>query len=172
MMAAHPPDPVIAEQLRLQPLYERSARLLGQLAGILLLATTGRDPVAQRRHLPVLQEQHAAACDAYRDLAPPRHLQATFRAVGAALTEIGAALAELHAAAAPPLLFARLQAAGRALQHGSRPALGLTPVDLTTACCAEHAWIGHEHPSPSHCFAMGPWGEGHPLRTATGGQSR
>jgi hypothetical protein len=33
---------------------------------------------------------------------------------------------------------ARLQAARRALQQGSRPALGLLPIDLDSACCAGH----------------------------------
>jgi hypothetical protein len=157
-MIAHtpPPEPVVAEQLRLQPLYERSARLLGLLAGILLLATAGRDPAPQRRHLPALRAQYAATCAAYRDLVPARHLRATFGSIGTALDQIGAALGELDSAAAPPLLFAHLQAARRALQQGSRPTLGLTPVDITTACCAGHGAIGSNQPSPSHCFAIGP----------------
>jgi hypothetical protein len=129
---------LIAEQLLLQPLDERASRLLGQLAGILLLATAGTDPERPRAHLPALRARYAEVCATYRELAPPHHLGATFRAIGEALALIGGALDELDARAAAPLPMARLQAARRALQRGSRPALGIAPVDLASACCAGH----------------------------------
>ena len=138
MIPAHPPEPLVAEQLALQPVYQRTSCLLGQLAGILLLRAAGADPDRGHAHLPALGAQYAAACDAYRRLETPRHLAASFRAIGEALRQIGAALGEFDARAPRSTLPARLQAARRALQQGSRPALGLLPIDLDSACCAGH----------------------------------
>jgi hypothetical protein len=138
-------EAAIAEQLAIAPQFARASRMLGQLAGILLLVAGGGDPERQRTHLLVLKEQYEATCDAYRNLASPTELGPTFAAVAAVLRLIGAALQRLeHRAARPsaegglaPLL-AELGKARQILQTGSVPGLGLAVVDLTTSCCAAH----------------------------------
>jgi hypothetical protein len=135
----------LAEQLAIEPQFARASRMLGQLAGILLLAAGGSDPGRHRTHLLVLKEQYAGACDAYRRLASPTHLGPTFAAVAGALRLIGTALQRIeHCAASPSaesqraLLLTELGKARRILQAGSVPGLGLAVVDLTTSCCVAH----------------------------------
>ncbi len=128
----------------MRPLFDALSRLLGQLAGVLLLACAGIEPDRQASHLAMVKEQLQAAHACFAGLARPRHLGATFHAMGqtlALLDDVTARL-ERHPAAVLPgdgafgTLMEELSAARRLLLAGSTPALGIGLVDFAGACCA------------------------------------
>lgn len=135
----------IGESLALQPLFDRLSRLLGQLAGVALLASAGAEPDRQLCHLAVIKEQLQSVHDAYAGLTRPRHLAESFHAMGQTLATLEQIVARLDRRPAiarlDDALFheltQRLGAARRLLISGSPPGLGI--VDFTGACCA----LGH-----------------------------
>jgi hypothetical protein len=139
-----PGDEVAAEQMALQPVFARLAALLGQAAGVLMLALVRADPERQRLHLAAMRENHAAAAAALAAPAAPSPLAASRRAAEQALPILRGILDALDARYGAALeggaelsdLFRRLAAARRILLAGSEPRLGLGLVDLTGACCA------------------------------------
>jgi hypothetical protein len=138
---------LIGEGLALQTLFDRLSRLLGQLAGVALLASAGAEPDRQISHLAVVKEQLQAVREALAGLARPRHLAATFHAMVetlALMDEMTAWLDRRPAAAflddsAFCTLMERLSAARRLLLAGSAPGLGIGLVDFAGSCCA----LGH-----------------------------
>jgi len=132
----------IGESLALQPLFDRLSRLLGQLAGVALLASAGAEPDRQVCHLAVIKAQLQAAHDAYAGLARPRHLAESFHAMGQTLALLEHTMARLDRRPAIALLddasfhelTQGLSAARRLLIAGSPPGLGI--VDFAGACCA------------------------------------
>ena len=136
---------LIGEGLALKPLFDRLSRLLGQLAGVALLASAGAEPDRQVCHLAAVKAQLRAAHEAYARLARPRHLAGTFHAMGETLVLIEETMAWLDQRPAIALLdddsfFAlteALSAARRLLVTASAPGLGI--VDFAGACCA----LGH-----------------------------
>ena len=137
-------DEFARRQMALQPLFAQTARLLGQSAGLLLLATAGSDLDRQRSHLLVARVQWGDLREAYRRLESPTPTTTSFRAVGGAIDRLGLLLDRLDRRFATTLreaselstLLAELTAARRILQSGGCPNHGLTIVDLAGACCA------------------------------------
>ncbi len=135
----------IVEGLALRPLFDRLSRLLGQLAGVALLASAGTEPDRQVCHLAVIKAQLQAAHEAFASLAPPRHLACTFDAMGQTLALIDEIMARLDRRPAIArmdddsfaALTQALSAARRRLLSGSTAGLGI--VDFAGACCA----LGH-----------------------------
>lgn len=136
---------MIGERLALQPLFNRLSRLLGQMAGMALLASAGAEPDRQVCHLAAVKAQLQAAHEAYARLARPQHLAGSFHAMGRTLALMEEMVARLERRPAIALLdddsfFAlaqELSAARRVLLSGSAP--GLDIVDFAGACCA----LGH-----------------------------
>ena len=136
---------LIGEGLVLQPVFDRLSRLLGQLAGVALLASAGAEPDRQDCHLAVIKEQLEAAQEAFARLARPRHLAGTFHAMGATLALIEQVMAQLDRRPVVALLdddlfsalTQTLAAARRLLLSASAPSLSI--VDFSGACCA----LGH-----------------------------
>ena len=136
---------LIGEGLALQPLFNKLSRLLGQMAGMALLASAGTEPDRQVCHLASVKAQLQAAHEAYARLARPRHLAGTFHAMGETLALMDETMARLDRRPAIALLdddsfFALTQglsAARRLLVTASAPGLGI--VDFAGACCA----LGH-----------------------------
>ena len=132
----------IGESLALQPLFDRLSRLLGQLAGVALLASAGAEPDRQLCHLAVIKEQLQSARETYAGLAPPQHVAGSFRAMGQTLALIDEIMARLDRRPAIALLddasfhelTQGLSAARRLLISGSPPGLGI--VNFAGACCA------------------------------------
>jgi hypothetical protein len=135
----------IGESLALKPLFDRLSRLLGQLAGVALLASAGTEPDRQLCHLAVIKTQLQSAREAHARLDPPQRLTGTFHAMGQTLALIDEIMARLDRRPAIALLdddsFAALtqalSAARRRLLSGSAAGLGI--VDFAGACCA----LGH-----------------------------
>ena len=82
-------------QLALQPLFTRTARLLGQAAGLLLLANAGSDRDRQRSHLRVAHAQWQELAAAFGDLDSPRDASPSHRAIGATIQRLGEMLERL-----------------------------------------------------------------------------
>jgi hypothetical protein len=131
-------------QLALQPLFTRTARLLGQAAGLLLLANAGSDRDRQRSHLRVAHAQWQELAAAFGDLDSPRDASPSHRAIGATIQRLGEILEQLARRFSASLrddgefasLLNELAATRAILQSGSCPHNGLTIVDLAGACCA------------------------------------
>jgi hypothetical protein len=128
--------------LVLQPLYNGTVRLLGQVAGLLLLANAGSDPDRQREHL-------GAALRSWRELQDGIEAELVFRsktaeAVANSVTRLGAVLERLERRFARslredselPLMLGELAGIRRILHEASCPQHGLALVDLSGACCA------------------------------------
>jgi hypothetical protein len=129
-------------QLLLQPLYNGAVRLLGQVAGLLLLAQAGSDLDRQRGHLRVALLQWRELQDAIEsDLA---FHSPTTAAVAQSIERIGALLERLERRFALslsddtelPLMLGEFAAIRRILQNASCPQHGLAIVDFAGACCA------------------------------------
>ena len=133
---------LIGESLVLQPVFDRLSRLLGQLAGVALLASAGAEPDRQDCHLAVIKEQLEAAEVAFARLARPRHLAGTFHAMGGTLALIEQVMARLdrrpglaHLDDSSFSALTQMLAAARRLLL-SASARGLAVVDFSGACCA------------------------------------
>jgi hypothetical protein len=131
----------IAAELTVKPLFDRLSALLGQIAGILLLAGAGGDPESERLHVFALRAQFSAAIDAVQRVIPPPGLDASYEATRRALPILSEILADLEkrrAADATVLRrhIGRVLEVRRLLLAASVPALGVGLVDLTGACCA------------------------------------
>jgi hypothetical protein len=137
-----PEESVIAAQVALKPLFDRLSALMGQAAGILLLANAGGDPARERLHLIAMREQYAGAGAALRAMPRPLGLAASFDAAVHALPMLGEILNVLErrspCADDSKALLRRLLEARRILLDGSAPRHGLGLVDLADACCAGH----------------------------------
>jgi hypothetical protein len=129
-------------QLLLQPLYNGAVRLLGQVAGLLLLTQAGSDADRQRGHLHTARLQ-------WRKLQDRIESDLAFRsptAVGVAesVERIGILLDRLEQCFARsltddaelPALLGELTAIRAVLQKASCPQHGLAIVDFAGACCA------------------------------------
>jgi hypothetical protein len=131
-------------QMALQPLFTRTARLLGQAAGLLLLANAGSDLDRQRSHLRVARAQWQDLAAAFGDLESPESASPGQRAIGATIERLGEILDRLDRRFLASLredgdftgLLNELAATRAILQSGSCPHSGLTIVDLAGACCA------------------------------------
>lgn len=129
-------------QLLLQPLYSAAVRLLGQMAGLLLLANAGSDLDRQRGHLRVALLQSRELQDRIESDLGFRSSTAT--AVTQSVERIGVLLERLERRfalsltddAELPALLGELAAIRRLLQSASCPQHGLALVDFTGACCA------------------------------------
>ncbi len=128
--------------LVLQPLYNGAVRLLGQAAGLLLLANAGSDLDRQREHLGV-------ALRNWRELQDAIESEVVFRsktaaAVAKGVVRLGALLERLEQRFARSLsddtelsaMLGELAGIRQLLHEASCPQHGLALVDFTGACCA------------------------------------
>ncbi len=144
MMSSARSEEFAHRQLALQPLFAQAASLLGQTAGLLLLASAGSAPERQKDHLRVARAQWRDLQEAFRDLDSPAPATSSHRAVGATIERLGPLLdrldrrfqASLREDGELACLLAELAATRRILQAGSCPHGGLAIVDLAGACCA------------------------------------
>jgi hypothetical protein len=131
----------IAAELTVKPLFDRLSALLGQIAGILLLASARGDSESERLHMLALRAQFSAAIEAVQRVTPAPGLYASYEATRQALPIMGEMLADLEnrRAADEGALrrhIGRVLEVRRLLLEASVPALGVGLVDLAGACCA------------------------------------
>ncbi|MDQ0467890.1 hypothetical protein [Labrys wisconsinensis] len=136
------PDAVVAYGLEARRVYSDLRRLIGQTAGLLILAQASRRREAL--DLPTLagaQELWGEVAERLGGLSAPqrldpnlRHLIAAHRLAGSCLTALRA---PVLADGAPDLTVAlgNLTAAYRHLQAASEERLGMTMVDFRHSCC-------------------------------------
>ncbi len=143
--AGHPSgDEVAAAEAVLKPVFDRLSALLGQAAGVLMLALAGAAPEGQRLHLAAMRESCLAAEAGLATLGGTARWAASRRAAEQALPILREILEALDARYAEALeggpelsdLLRRLATARRILLAGGQPRLGLSVVDLASACCA------------------------------------
>jgi hypothetical protein len=129
-------------QLALQPLFNGALHLLGQVAGLLLLANAGSDPDRQQSHLIVAHAQWQELQERCASAAPKG--SAAGRATGESIDRLGILLQRLERRFAASLrddgelraMLEELAGIRRLLHNASCPHHGLAVVDLTGACCA------------------------------------
>jgi len=143
----HPPagdETLLAERLVLAPLFDRLSRILGQMAGLLMLAAAGLGPERLASHVASLKDQLAAAREGFAGSNAPSRLPAGFAAAGSALAELEELAAQLGSRPAGMLgddrafvdALGRLAGIRGRLLAASAPGLGIGLVDFAGACCA------------------------------------
>jgi hypothetical protein len=128
----------------IRPIYDALRRLIGQVAGLLVLVHAGG-----RRDILDLPDVSAARerCNEIEQrldaLQPPHGLQFHFGRLEATQVTLGDVLRDLDAARRQPDWQQHLDRAGERiksayafLQSASEPRAGMTPVDFSRACCS------------------------------------
>lgn len=128
----------------IRPVYDGLRRLIGQVAGLLVLVHAGG-----RRDILDLPDVSAARerCDEIEQrlgaIRPPLGLQSHFRRLEATQATLGDVLGDLDSARRQPdwqehldRASDRIKGAYAFLQSASEPRAGMTPVDFSHACCS------------------------------------
>jgi hypothetical protein len=140
------PEPEIADidaaaAAALRRPYDALRRLIGQAAGLLVLAQTSqRREILDLPAVAVAREQWREVTAALAELSAPRgcerrvdHLIRAARLVGACLDALEASAN--HEAVDVSLALDRIAAAYRLVQNSSSDKLGMTMVDFRQSCC-------------------------------------
>ena len=135
-----PREDFLRQQLALQPAFKGATRLLGQIAGLLLLANAGSDLDRQRHHLAVARTQWRELDDAARDL----DCSQTAAGIAQGVERLRPLLDRLDRRFAESLcgegelrmMLEELAAIRALLQTVSCPQHGLALVDFAGGCCA------------------------------------
>ena len=140
------PDPEIAEvdaaaAAALRRPYDALRRLIGQAAGLLVLAQASqRREVVDLPAVAVAREQWREVTSTLADLSAPRGCERQVENLIRAARLVGACLDALEASAAQKTLevslaLERIAAAYRLVQDSSSDKLGMTMVDFRQSCC-------------------------------------
>jgi len=127
-----------------RPIYEDLRRVIGQLAGLLILAQlTARTEVGDLRELDLCRRRWQQATDRLAMLAPPAGLERHRRQLASAHDFAGAVLGGFDQlrprgdnAAQFDAMSLRIKRAYAHLEAASAPKAGLQMVDFTHACCS------------------------------------
>ncbi|MBB5753437.1 hypothetical protein [Prosthecomicrobium pneumaticum] len=127
-----------------EPVFDACRRLIGQLAGLLILVrASGRREVLDLPDLPIAEERWRAAGERLAGLAAPgglaahrARLEAAWRLIGEGLASIRRFGERAGGEAAIDRAADEIAAAYRALKTASDAEAGLAMVDLRQACCA------------------------------------
>jgi hypothetical protein len=135
-------DEVIAYGLQARRIYADLKRVIGQTAGLLILAqASGRREAFDLPSLANAQDLWLETRDRLGSLSAPTRLDPNLRRMVAAHRLVGACLTSLHAPrladGAPDLTVAldNLSAAYKHLQAASEDRFGMTMVDFRHSCC-------------------------------------
>ena len=135
-----PNEAVLQHHLALQPAFNGATRLLGQVAGLLLLANAGSDLDRQRQHVAAAQLQWRALDDAAHGLGGSQigtSIACSVERLGILLDRLdrrfGMSLGDDGELSA---MLEELAAIRSLLQKASCPQHGLALVDFAGACCA------------------------------------
>ena len=121
--------------------YDALRRLIGQAAGLLVLAQASqRREIVDLPAVAVAREQWREVSDALADLNAPRSYERQVENLIRAARLVGACLDALEASAAQKtvdvsLALERIAAAYRLVQDSSSDKLGMTMVDFRQSCC-------------------------------------
>lgn len=127
-----------------RPIYDGLRRLIGQLAGLLVLVHAGgRRDVLDLGDVPAARERWNDLEQRLGAIRPPQRLQSHFRRIEAAHATLGEVLHDFDLARLQPDWQQQLDRAGESikgayilLQAASEPRVGMTPVDFSHACCS------------------------------------
>ena len=130
--------------MALAPVYDRLSRILGQIAGLIMLSGSSLEAGRISSHLASVKDQLAEAREAFAGLSSPNRLARSFAAAGSAIPALDALAAGLAKRPAGTLrddaefgaALDRIAAIRAALHAASAPGLGIGVVDFTSACCA------------------------------------
>lgn len=140
------PEPAVAEvdaaaAAALRRPYDALRRLIGQAAGLLILAQASRRrEIVDLPALATAREQWKDVTAALADLRAPRGCERHVERLARAARLVGACLDALEASAAQEIMdvslaLDRVAAAYRLVQRCSIDKLGLTMVDFRQSCC-------------------------------------
>lgn len=122
--------------------YDALRRLIGQVAGLLVLAqASGERAVFDLTALRIAQDQWKEVGAGLADITASRHLHRQLEAMRGAVRLVGACLSALDSrgagSGAPDVsvALARVSSAYQLLQTVSEPKLGLAMVDFRQSCC-------------------------------------
>jgi hypothetical protein len=140
------PEPGVAEvdaaaAAALRRPYDALRRLIGQAAGLLVLAQTSqRREILDLPAVAVAREQWREVTATLGDLNAPRSCEGQVENLIRAARRVGACLGALeastnHETVEVPLALERVAAAYRLVQNSSSDKLGMTMVDFRQSCC-------------------------------------
>jgi hypothetical protein len=127
----------------IRPIYDGLRRLIGQVAGLLVLVHAGgRRDVLDLPEVSAARERWSDLEQRLGAIQSPQGLQSHFRRLEAAHATLGEVLHDLDFARLQPDWQQHLDRAGERvkrayafLQAASEPRVGMTPVDFSHACC-------------------------------------
>lgn len=140
---AHRNDTVAAYVVRARPVYDGIRRLIGHVAGILVLVQAGgRRDVLDLPDIPVARTRWQEIEAGLQTLRVPSHLDAHFRRLEAAHEALGKVLDDFDTARHRRDWECHIDRAGEKIklayarfQAASNQQAGMTPVDFNSACC-------------------------------------
>jgi hypothetical protein len=140
---AIPQEAIAGYAVAARPIYDGIRRLIGHVAGLLILVQAGgRRDALDLPDLAAARERWDGIEDRLRVLHGPRGLEAHFARLEAGHAAIGEVLDDFDAARHRPdwrrhldQAGARIPFAHACLQAASEPRAGMTPVDFNHACC-------------------------------------
>lgn len=139
-----PDEAIIRYTVAARPLYDGMRRLIGQVAGLLVLVQAGgRRDVLDLPDLVIARERWRELRETLRDLGMPRgverhfgYLERAHAAIGEVLDGFDAARRERDWQRRLDEAAERIKSAHASLQAASEPRAGMTMVDFNHACCS------------------------------------
>jgi hypothetical protein len=156
-------EAVAAYAVSARPVYDGIRRLIGHVAGLLVLVEAGgRRDVLDLPDLPAARERWRELEGRLHAIGVPHGLEAHFERLGTAHAAIGEVLNEFAAARRQRQWQHHINRAGEritfaysCLQSASEPRAGMTPVDFNHACCScAQRWL-QEGGNNGSVFNMG-----------------
>ncbi|WP_207002244.1 hypothetical protein [Trinickia mobilis] len=136
-------DDLIAYAITLRPHYDRANRVIGQLAGLFILAQARGRFEADYDAVATCIEQAAACVDAIAGIRPPPLAKRQYWCISRAVALVNGVTAEFAASTRDPAQVReyvgrwneQLRRANALIRWASERSLGLSPIDLGQACC-------------------------------------
>ncbi|CAB3780197.1 hypothetical protein [Pararobbsia alpina] len=136
-------DDLIAYAIQLRPHYERVNRVIAQLAGLFILAQARGRFEADHDAVVKCIEQATACVDAIAGIRPPPMAKRQYWCTSRAVALVNGVTAEFGASTRDPARVReyvarwtdQLRRANALIRWASERSLGLSPIDLSQACC-------------------------------------
>jgi hypothetical protein len=146
-----------------RPVYDGLRRLIGQVAGLLVLAEAGgRRDVLDLPDVPAARERWAEVEQRLRALQAPSGLEAHLERLATAHAMLGEVLDDFGQARLQRDWQRHLERAGDRIKHAyawlqaaSEPRAGMTPVDFNHACCSCAQRWRHQGGNDGPIFDLG-----------------
>jgi hypothetical protein len=157
------PEAIVRYVVASRPVYDGLRRLIGQVAGLLVLAEAGgRRDVLDLPDVPAARERWAEVEQRLRALQAPSGLEAHLERLATAHAMLGEVLDDFGQARLQRDWQRHLERAGDRIKHAyawlqaaSEPRAGMTPVDFNHACCSCAQRWRHQGGNDGPIFDLG-----------------